>query len=66
MLYEVITNVHGQICGGVAMGLGFALMEEFEFGKTESMKDYHIPTSSDVPEVVPIIVESTEPSYNFV
>lgn len=58
-------NVHGQICGGVAMGLGFALMEEFSFGKTESMKDYHIPTSSDVPEVVPIIVESAEPTGPF-
>lgn len=58
-------NVVGQICGGVAMGVGFALMEEFEQGKTESMKDYHIPTVSDLPEVVPIIVESEEPTGPF-
>ena len=58
-------NVKGQICGGVAMGLGFALMEEFEPGKTESLKDYHIPTCSDMPEVVPLIVESEEPSGPF-
>lgn len=58
-------SVKGQIHGGVAMGLGFALMEEFEHGKTESMKDYHIPTSSDMPTVVPIIVESAEPSGPF-
>jgi CO/xanthine dehydrogenase Mo-binding subunit len=58
-------NVIGQICGGVAMGLGFALMEEFEPGKTLSMKDYHIPTCVDMPEVVPIIVESPEPSGPF-
>lgn len=58
-------NVIGQICGGVAMGVGFALMEEFENGKTESMKDYHLPTVSDVPEVVPIIVESAEPTGPF-
>lgn len=58
-------NVVGQICGGVAMGLGFALMEEFEHGKTESMKDYHLPTVSDMPEVVPIIVESNEPTGPF-
>jgi CO/xanthine dehydrogenase Mo-binding subunit len=58
-------NVIGQICGGVAMGLGFALMEEFEPGKTISMKDYHIPTCADMPEVVPIIVESPEPSGPF-
>lgn len=55
-------NVQGQICGGVAMGMGFALMEEFTPGRTLSMKDYHIPTSADVPEILPIIVESAEPS----
>lgn len=58
-------NVIGQICGGVAMGLGFALMEEFVPGRTLSMKDYPIPTCADVPEVVPIIVESPEPSGPF-
>jgi CO/xanthine dehydrogenase Mo-binding subunit len=55
-------NVKGQICGGVAMGIGFALMEEFTPGRTLSMKDYHIPTAADVPEILPIIVESAEPS----
>lgn len=55
-------NVVGQICGGAAMGIGFALMEEFEPKKTLSMKDYHIPTCADMPTVVPIIVESAEPS----
>jgi nicotinate dehydrogenase large molybdopterin subunit len=58
-------NVVGQICGGIAMGVGFALMEEFEPGKTLSMKDYHIPTCADMPEVVPIIVESPEPTGPF-
>ncbi len=58
-------SVIGQICGGVAMGLGFALMEEFEPGKTASMKDYHIPTCADMPEIIPIIVESPEPSGPF-
>ena len=58
-------NVKGQICGGVAMGIGFALMEEFTPGQTISMKDYHIPTCADVPEIVPIIVESSEPTGPF-
>lgn len=58
-------SVTGQICGGVAMGVGFALMEEYDPLKTESMKDYHIPTSSDMPEIIPIIVESPEPSGPF-
>ncbi|MFO7600587.1 MAG: xanthine dehydrogenase family protein molybdopterin-binding subunit [Candidatus Desulfacyla sp.] len=55
-------GVIGQICGGVAMGIGFALMEEYVPGKTQSMNDYDIPTCSDMPEVVPIIVESREPT----
>jgi len=58
-------NVIGQICGGVAMGLGFALMEEFIPGSTLSLKDYHIPTCADIPEIIPIIVESPEPSGPF-
>jgi len=58
-------NVIGQICGGIAMGLGFALMEKFEPDKTLSMKDYHIPTCADMPEVVPIIIESPEPTGPF-
>jgi CO/xanthine dehydrogenase Mo-binding subunit len=40
-------------------------MEEFNPGQTISMKDYHIPTCADVPEIVPIIVESPEPSGPF-
>ena len=58
-------SVAGQICGGVAMGVGFAVMEEYDPSATESMKDYHIPTSSDMPEVIPIIVESPEPTGPF-
>lgn len=58
-------NVHGQIHSGVAMGVGFALMEEFIPGKTESMKDYHIPSCADMPEVVSIIVEDPEPTGPF-
>jgi CO/xanthine dehydrogenase Mo-binding subunit len=44
------------------MGLGFALMEEFIPGKTVSMGDYHIPTSLDMPEIIPLIVEDQEPT----
>jgi CO/xanthine dehydrogenase Mo-binding subunit len=58
-------NVEGQIQGGVAMGMGFALMEEFIPGKTSSMGDYHIPTSMDMPEIVPLIIEDSEPSGPF-
>jgi CO/xanthine dehydrogenase Mo-binding subunit len=58
-------GVRGQIYSGVAMGLGFALMEEFVPGTTESLKDYHIPSCADMPEVLPIIVEDPEPTGPF-
>ena len=58
-------NVIGQIMGGVAMGTGFALMEEFVPGETTSFVNYLIPTSKDVPEVIPIIVEDEEPTGPF-
>lgn len=58
-------GVKGQIRGGVAMGVGFAIMEEYTPGQTQSMKDYLIPTCGDMPEVLPIIVESEEPSGPF-
>ena len=56
------SNVEGQIYSGVAMGIGFVLMEEFVPGQTESMKDYHIPSCADIPDIVPIIVEDPEPT----
>ena len=55
-------NVEGQIAGGVAMGGGFALMEEFVPGKTKTMMEYLTPTISDMPAVLPIIVEDPEPT----
>lgn len=58
-------NLAGQIAGGIGIGQGYALMEEFVTGSTESLTDYHIPTVCDMPEVVPIIVESAEPSGPF-
>jgi CO/xanthine dehydrogenase Mo-binding subunit len=45
--------------------VGFALIEEYVPGKTESMKDYPIPTCKDMPEVLPLIVESPEPTGPF-
>jgi CO/xanthine dehydrogenase Mo-binding subunit len=58
-------NVIGQIMGGIAMGTGFALMEEFVPGKITSFVNYLVPTSKDVPEVIPIIVEEREPTGPF-
>ena len=49
--------VEGQICGGIAQGLGMALMEEYVPGRTENLHDYLIPTIGDVPPIESIIVE---------
>ena len=55
------TQVEGQIEGGIAQGLGLALMEEYLPGRTENLHDYLIPTIGDVPEIEVIIVEDPEP-----
>jgi CO/xanthine dehydrogenase Mo-binding subunit len=49
-------GVVGQIEGGIAMGLGFALTEEFLPGETRGFKDYRIPRTRDVPEMTTILV----------
>ena len=58
-------SIMGQIHGGVGMGLGFALMEEFLPGQTLSLSEYHIPTSLDLPRIQGIIVEDPEPTGPF-
>ena len=54
--------VEGQIHGGIAQGLGMALMEEYIPGKTEDLHNYLMPTFGDVPEITSIIVEDPEPT----
>jgi aldehyde oxidoreductase len=51
------TLIEGQIEGGVAQGLGMALMEEFFPGKGENLHDYLIPTAGDIPPIESILVE---------
>ena len=51
------TLIEGQIEGGVAQGIGMALMEEFFPGKGENLHDYLIPSAGDVPEVESILIE---------
>ncbi|WP_370155046.1 molybdopterin-dependent oxidoreductase [Ferrovibrio sp.] len=55
------TQVEGQIHGGIAQGLGLALMEEFLPGRTENLHDYLIPTVGDIPEIDVIMIEDAEP-----
>ena len=54
-------QVEGQIHGGIAQGLGFALMEEYVPGVSENLHDYLIPTCGDVPPIEVILIEDPEP-----
>lgn len=49
--------IEGQIEGGVAQGIGLALMEDFVPGRTENLHDYLIPTFGDMPSFTHHIVE---------
>jgi CO/xanthine dehydrogenase Mo-binding subunit/aerobic-type carbon monoxide dehydrogenase small subunit (CoxS/CutS family) len=56
------TQVEGQIHGGIAQGLGFALMEAYVPGRTENLHDYLIPTVGDIPPIECFLVEDAEPA----
>ncbi|GCE24890.1 xanthine dehydrogenase [Dictyobacter alpinus] len=54
--------VEGQIHGGVAQGIGWALLEGLEYDEngqalTATFMDYAMPHSFDVPNITPILVE---------
>ena len=53
--------VEGQIEGGVAQGIGMAIMEDYQPGRTENLHDYLIPTIGDMPKFTNIIVEVEDP-----
>ena len=59
----------GQVEGGVAMGLGYGLLEEMvvEQGRVKNpqLVDYVIPTALDVPEILTHIVERPDPTGPF-
>ncbi|MFN2193835.1 MAG: xanthine dehydrogenase family protein molybdopterin-binding subunit [Candidatus Promineifilaceae bacterium] len=55
----------GQLLGGIAQGLGYALTEGFSYKDSypqkKNLNQYHIPTSLDVPEIESTFVETTFP-----
>ncbi len=55
------TLVEGQIHGGIAQGIGMALMEEYVNGRTDNLHDYLIPTVGDVPPIDVHLIEDPEP-----
>jgi xanthine dehydrogenase D subunit len=59
------TQVTGQIEGGIAQGIGLAVMEEIVVTegrvRNPSFTDYLLPTILDMPDVVATVVEEPEP-----
>lgn len=62
-------GVIAQTEGGVAQGLGWAIMEDFKIEggvpKTRSLETYLIPTMDDAPEMDTILVEGGDPTGPF-
>ena len=58
-------SVLGQIEGGIAQGLGLAIMEEIVVDngivRNPSFTDYLLPTTLDAPDVVAVTIEEPEP-----
>jgi CO/xanthine dehydrogenase Mo-binding subunit/aerobic-type carbon monoxide dehydrogenase small subunit (CoxS/CutS family) len=58
-------QVRGQIEGGVAMGIGFALTENFHVDDegvmvNPNLRNYRIPTYADIPRTEVLLVKSTD------
>ncbi|HEY8416897.1 MAG TPA: xanthine dehydrogenase family protein molybdopterin-binding subunit [Limnochordales bacterium] len=55
------TNVEGQMQGGAAQGIGWALFEEYVFDhgvmRNPNFLDYRLPTALDLPMIDTVIVE---------
>jgi CO/xanthine dehydrogenase Mo-binding subunit len=62
-------SVLGQFYGGVAMGLGYGLLEEFDYEdsvpKQVNFDEYLIATSMDMPSIKAIIVENEDAAGPF-
>lgn len=62
--------VEGQVHGGVAQGIGWALNEEYYYDKdghllNASLLDYRMPTALDLPMIEAVLVEVPNPNHPF-
>jgi CO/xanthine dehydrogenase Mo-binding subunit len=62
--------VEGQIQGGAAQGIGWALNEEYIYNDRGQMEnpgflDYRVPVASDVPMIEAVLVEVPNPRHPF-
>jgi CO/xanthine dehydrogenase Mo-binding subunit len=64
------TAVEGQIEGSVVQGLGWALLEGFDYAadgrlRNASLLDYRMPTALDVPRIECVIIETPVPNVPY-
>ena len=62
--------VEGQIQGGVAQGVGWAINEEYFYDKdghllNSSLLDYRMPTALDLPMIETVMVEVPNPNHPY-
>ncbi len=62
--------VEGQIQGGVAQGIGWALNEEYIYDRNGRLDnagflDYRVPVASDMPMIEPVLVEVPNPAHPY-
>ncbi len=51
-------NVEGQTQGGIIMGLGYALTEDYRYPETDNFVKFRMPRAKDIPEIEMIFVDS--------
>ncbi|WP_338483460.1 molybdopterin cofactor-binding domain-containing protein [Streptomyces sp. SCSIO 75703] len=52
------TLLEGQLEGGIAQGIGMALVEDYVPGQTDNLYDYEIPRATQMPSVESLFIES--------
>lgn len=62
--------VEGQMQGGTAQGIGWALNEEYIYGADGRLQnpgflDYRVPVASDLPPIEPVILEIPNPGHPY-
>jgi xanthine dehydrogenase YagR molybdenum-binding subunit len=65
-----LKTARNQICGGIIMGLGMALMEETVFDPnrgrivTRDLANYHVPVHADIPDIEVQFIDNPDPFIN--
>ena len=62
-----LQTARNQVCGGIILGMGMALMEETVFDPnrgrivTRDLANYHVPGHADIPEIDVQFIDHSDP-----